>query len=365
MTLNTFHSAGLAISTVLTGVPRFSELLNATKEPKSILCNVYMKDSGQTINEIRETIGNKIRCIYLQNIMDGYEIDVDNNCEWWYDDYCILYDNYDHLNYNICIKITLDKEKMFNNFIDTTFVVDKLRDFVPHVIYFDNNVHLFYEQDSEYNDYYLLNDIILPDLIDTHICGIKNIHDFFYQKDDNNNWYITCDGSNMNELFKLDFINIFNTCSNNMWEIYKLFGIEAVRQFLIDEFMYVVSSDGTYINERHVKLLVDVMTQHGMITSISRYGMKKDNSGPIAKASFEQSLDNFIKASFYCEKEKLNGVSSNIMCGKKTQIGTNMCDLLQDLSVLNNSNSRVIIPIYTNPLPRTPRHRRSAMSPLS
>ena len=33
MTLNTFHSAGQAIATVITGVPRFGELLNATKDP--------------------------------------------------------------------------------------------------------------------------------------------------------------------------------------------------------------------------------------------------------------------------------------------------------------------------------------------
>ena len=110
--------------------------------------------------------------------------------------------------------------------------------------------------------------------------------------------------------------------------------IEAARQFLIDEFKSVVSSDGTYINERHVKILVDVMTQHGMICSVSRYGMKKDKSGPLAKASFEQSLDNYIKAGIYCEKEKLVGVSASIMCGKKTKIVTGMCDLLQDFTNL-------------------------------
>ena len=44
MTLNTFHSAGLAISTVLTGVPRFSELLNASKEPKARMVNIYFKN---------------------------------------------------------------------------------------------------------------------------------------------------------------------------------------------------------------------------------------------------------------------------------------------------------------------------------
>ena len=175
----------------------------------------------------------------------------------------------------------------------------------------------------------------MPDLYNVIICGIEGVNDFFYQKDNNNNWYITTDGSNLKDILLLDIIDTFNTHSNDMWEIYYIFGIEAARQFLIDEFMYVVSSDGTYINERHVKLLVDVMTQHGIISSISRYGMKKDNSGPIAKASFEQSLDNFIKSSFYSELENLNGVSSNIMCGKKANIGTGMCELIQDFSYWN------------------------------
>ena len=64
------------------------------------------------------------------------------------------------------------------------------------------------------------------------------------------------------------------------------------------------------------------------------YALYQDKSGPLAKASFEKSLDNFIKAGIYCEKETLKGVSANIMCGNKTKIGTGMCDILQDFSDL-------------------------------
>ena len=41
-TLNTFHTAGSAIKTVVTGVPRFSELLNATREPKAKSCQIFL-----------------------------------------------------------------------------------------------------------------------------------------------------------------------------------------------------------------------------------------------------------------------------------------------------------------------------------
>ena len=82
-----------------------------------------------------------------------------------------------------------------------------------------------------------------------------------------------------------------------------------------------VSSDGTYINERHVKILVDIMTHHGTISSVSRYGMKKDNTGPIAKASFEQSLDNFIN-------DLLAGVSCGVIMNyTNLQIGISISNI--------------------------------------
>ena len=92
--------------------------------------------------------------------------------------------------------------------------------------------------------------------------------------------------------------------SNNMWDIYHMLGIEAVREFLIDEFIKVVSSDGTYIDTRHIELLVDVMVFSGNILSISRYGMKREQTMIIqaetvsnkTKSSTPSILFNFLVA---------------------------------------------------------------------
>ena len=40
-TLNSFHKTGLIEKTVVTGVPRFLELINATKNQKANSCNIY------------------------------------------------------------------------------------------------------------------------------------------------------------------------------------------------------------------------------------------------------------------------------------------------------------------------------------
>jgi DNA-directed RNA polymerase II subunit RPB1 len=116
-----------------------------------------------------------------------------------------------------------------------------------------------------------------------------------------------------------------------MWEIYNVFGIEATRQFLISEFMDVVTSDGTFVNKSHVELLVDMMVYTGTIISISRYGQKKVGSGPLSKASFEESLENFLKAGLNGEKETTDGVSASIILGKLPKTGTGVFDLKVDI----------------------------------
>ena len=93
MTLNTFHSAGLAINTVLTGVPRFSELLNATKDPKATTCNIFFNKKINSITELREIISNKIKQINFGDIVTTYSLFTKCEPEDWYDEYKILYDD--------------------------------------------------------------------------------------------------------------------------------------------------------------------------------------------------------------------------------------------------------------------------------
>ena len=40
-----------------------------------------------------------------------------------------------------------------------------------------------------------------------------------------------------------------------------------------------------------------------------------------------------MKAGIYSEKEKVNGVSASIMCGKKAKLGTGLCEIVPDLDM--------------------------------
>jgi DNA-directed RNA polymerase beta' subunit len=72
------------------------------------------------------------------------------------------------------------------------------------------------------------------------------------------------------------------------------------------------------------------MTNKGILTAINRQGINRGDIGPLAKCSFEDTTDQLIKASLHGEKDKLNGVSSNIMMGQIIKAGTGLCDLYLD-----------------------------------
>ena len=82
----------------------------------------------------------------------------------------------------------------------------------------------------------------------------------------------------MIELLKLPYIDIKTVKTNHMWDVFNIIGIEGTRKFLLEELTNIVSSDGTFINQCHLTLLIDLMTFNGTIQSISRYGVKKEQN---------------------------------------------------------------------------------------
>jgi len=91
------------------------------------------------------------------------------------------------------------------------------------------------------------------------------------------------------------------------------------------------------VNYRHISLLGDIMTHRGVIMKIERHGINRSTErGPIAKATFEESTEILVKASTFGEKDKMGGVSSNIMFGQLPKVGTNAFELLFDESKFVN-----------------------------
>ena len=107
-------------------------------------------------------------------------------------------------------------------------------------------------------------------------------------------------------------------------------GIEAVRKAIETEMNNVISFDGSYVNYRHLALLCEVMTTKGHLMAITRHGINRQETGALARCSFEETVDILMEAAAHAEADPMRGVSENIMLGQLAKVGTGSFDLLLD-----------------------------------
>jgi DNA-directed RNA polymerase II subunit RPB1 len=169
-----------------------------------------------------------------------------------------------------------------------------------------------------------INKVILRKVIDNMVEN-----NGIYKKQDI--WVLDTIGTNLLDVLGLDFIDNKRTMSNDIVEIYNVLGIEAARQAIYNELVEVVEFDGTYINFHNYSVLVDRMTFTHKLISIFRHGINNDNIGPIAKASFEETPEMFLKAARHAELDTLRGVSANVMCGQEGFFGTGAFQVILDI----------------------------------
>jgi DNA-directed RNA polymerase II subunit RPB1 len=199
---------------------------------------------------------------------------------------------------------------------------------------------------SSFN-YQILVDFLNIVLNDITLKGIDGIKDIYLEEQRVMNFVketgetkvekefiVTTNGINLEKLKYMKGINHTRVLLNDIFTVYRNYGIEATRQILIAEYMKVI---GDKLNMTHLSLLVDMMTHNGEITSIDRHGLSKLESDPCARASFEQTMDHFINAAIFNEKDTIKSVSSNVMLGKVIPGGTGAFDLMLDTNKLENS----------------------------
>ena len=179
----------------------------------------------------------------------------------------------------------------------------------------------------------LLNNIVLRG-----VKGIKKVMlrkikntlvkaDGVYTKKDS--WVLDTTGTNLVHMLGLDYIDAKRTVSNDIQEVYRVFGIEAARQAIYNELSEVF--DDSPINYHHVCLLCDRMTVNSSMISIFRHGINSDDIGPIAKASFEETPEMFLKAARHAELDPMRGISANVMCGQEGYYGTSAFQVLVNM----------------------------------
>src|SRR5690606_11412565 len=132
---------------------------------------------------------------------------------------------------------------------------------------------------------------------------------------------------NLKEVFKLPFVDVYRTRTNEISDVQKVLGIEAARQAIMDEVYDVVAAQGLKIDMRHIMLVADTMCSSGTIKGITRYGVVSDKSSVLARMSFEPPIKHLIEAALAGEKDTLNSVVENVMINQHIPIGTGLPSL--------------------------------------
>jgi DNA-directed RNA polymerase II subunit RPB1 len=396
LTLNTFHFAGVASkSNVTRGVPRIEEILSLSENPKNPSCTVYLNkldkyEQSKTQEYIYKLEHTKLREIV--NTMEIYfdiddfntKIEEDKELCRFYKEFEELIDDCNGKDYENkekskwLIRMTLNKEKMLDSNITMEDIHFSLKNSFNNLycIYSDYNsdnlvfrIRLLKHIQSisqkkqekpldQSDDIYLLKnlqDSILNKLV---LRGIKDIDKVMIRKITDNveeidnkyekreMWVLDTVGSNLLDILGLDFVDKTRTITNDIQEIYNVLGIEAARQAIFDEFSEAIEFDGGYINYHHLTVLADRMTCSDKMISIFRHGINSDDIGPIAKASFEETPEIFLKAARHGEIDNMRGVSSNIMCGQEGYFGTSSFQVVLDFDKvieLNKENTEEYI----------------------
>ena len=164
-------------------------------------------------------------------------------------------------------------------------------------------------------------------LKDTIISGIKGIKQILIVKKDKDYIVMTL-GTGLKKLLEMKEIASDRLISNDLHEVASVFGIEAARQFIINEIQEVLNTQGLNIDKRHLKFIADAMTNTGEVKGVTRIGIIAQKSSILARATFETPTKQFVNATIKGNKDYLASVIENIILNQPVPIGTGLPGLL-------------------------------------
>lgn len=319
LTLNSFHFSGISAKNITLGVPRFKELINVLKNVKTPSMTLYVddiEDVERVSIELENCIlGDLIKEVYNVSKLEAFDID----------------ETYIDGNYmDTAIKVVLNKRAILDRKIEYIDISIALLKNGLHCVcndekYDDMYVIVLVEEKEDYNDDDYIDHIYTLLYNKVHIKGYKGISKCYISEN-----IIETDGSCLGDVFMNSNINYKKSISNIPIEVLEILGIEATRTLLMNEIRKVLEFDGGYINPKHFYTLVDVMTHKGYLMSITRHGINKNETGPLMRCSFEETMDVLTDASTFAEKDNILGVSESITIGKMCNLGTGMCDMIMN-----------------------------------
>jgi hypothetical protein len=379
-TLNTFHLAGVASKSAVTrGIPRLKELLKATRNPKASSLTIFLRQELRKSKEAARRVAQELEFTLLVDLVRVARIYFDPRDETTVvtqdQEWLSFFRAYETVSAEVTegqgqgqeqeqtdaskakqspwiLRLELDRDKMFLKNItmeDVLYVVNRRFSNIV-TSYTDYNadelvVRIRLELENDPMDDLLalkkLQNNLLSNSLVRGITGLKSVtfsvmKDCFeftgtkYERVEQ--FVLDTDGTNFLDVVCHPDVDPHRLYSNNIHDIYANLGVEATRAVLLREISSLFEDNN--VNYRHFGLLCDVICSKGKLMTVDRYGINKNNIGPLAKASFEQTEDIMLRAALFGELDPITGVSANIMTGQPIRGGTSFSSILLDEDAL-------------------------------
>ncbi|EON98349.1 putative dna-directed rna polymerase ii largest subunit protein [Phaeoacremonium minimum UCRPA7] len=381
MTLNTFHFAGVSSKNVTLGVPRLKEILNVASDIKTPGMVVYL-DTEDATQEAAKVLRSAVEHTNLRSVTAMTEIYYDpdirsTNIEADIDiveSYFLIpdseaVDNTDQQS-RWLLRITLDRQKMLDKGLTVEDVASRIKEDYSSdlaVIFSDNNADeqvlrirpLRTDDDKDEDSNRRIEDDVMLKRLETHLLdkltlrGVPGIERAFLNKETKllempdgslkaakndtmfDEWYLDTQGTALRQVLAVEGVDPTRTYTNQLHQVVDVFGIEAARTALLRELTLVLAFDGSYVNHRHLALLVDVMTYRGSIAAVTRHGINRADTGALMRCSFEETVEILLEAAATGELDDCRGISENVMLGQLAPMGTGHFEVQLDPAMLD------------------------------
>ncbi|XP_021960480.1 DNA-directed RNA polymerase II subunit RPB1 [Folsomia candida] len=374
MTLNTFHFAGVSSKNVTLGVPRLKEIINLSKKPKSPSLTVFLTGGAARDAEKAKKVLCRLEHTTLRKMTAHtaihYDPDPQNTIIAEDQDFVSIY--YEMPDFNPArispwlLRVELDRKRMTDKKLTMEQIAEKINSAFGedlNCIFNDDNaeklilrIRITHPEDKlddddenpdQMDDSMFLRCIESSMLSEMTLQGIETIAKVYMHLPQTDakkrtiitdsgefkqiaEWLLETDGTSLMRVLSERDVDHVRTYSNDICEIFMVLGIEAVRKCVEKEMNTVLSFYGLYVNYRHLALLCDVMTAKGHLMAITRHGINRQDTGPLMRCSFEETVDVLMDAAVHAEVDPMRGVSENIMLGQLPRMGTGCFDLLLD-----------------------------------
>ncbi len=302
MTMRTFHYAGVAEINVTLGLPRLIEIVDARKNPSTPMMSVYLTEDYAHDRDMARKLAWNIEATHISHL-GSLSTDI----------------------MEMTLTIELSKKVINQRGITPEEVAEKLGDELGLTVLIDNNVLTVRPENESYRELLQLG----KNIENVTLKGISDIKRVVIRKEDTIDEYVLyTEGSSLKHIADLDGVDMTRSTTNNINEIYEVFGIEAARNSIIKEATDTLREQGLSVDVRHIMLVADIMTVDGEVKAIGRHGISGEKASVLARAAFEVTVNHLLDAGTRGDIDELRGVTENVIVGQPIQLGTGHVKLL-------------------------------------